>query len=51
MDFLIASAMAQDAAQQPSAMPSLIICGLRLIVFWVLRRRPPRQRNTDHREL
>ncbi|MCC5865905.1 MAG: preprotein translocase subunit YajC [Wenzhouxiangella sp.] len=51
MDFLIASAMAQDAAQQPSAMPSLIMFGLLIIVFWFLLIRPQMKRNKEHREL
>ncbi|TVQ35674.1 MAG: preprotein translocase subunit YajC [Wenzhouxiangella sp.] len=51
MDFLIASAMAQDAAQQPSAMPSLIMFGLLIIIFWFLLIRPQMKRNKEHREL
>ncbi len=51
MDFFIASAMAQDAAQQPSAMPSLIMFGLLIIVFWFLLIRPQMKRNKEHREL
>ncbi len=51
MDFFIASAMAQDAAQQPSAMPSLIMFGLLIIIFWFLLIRPQMKRNKEHREL
>lgn len=51
MNFLIASAMAQDAAQQPSAMPSIIMLVLIVVVFWFLLIRPQMKRNKEHREL
>lgn len=51
MNFFIASAMAQDAAQQPSAMPSIIMLVLIVVVFWFLLIRPQMKRNKEHREL
>lgn len=51
MDFLIASAMAQDAAEAPSAMPSIIMLVLIVVIFWFLLIRPQMKRNKEHREL
>ena len=51
MDFLIASAMAQDAAQQPSVWGSLIPLILIVVIFWFLLIRPQMKRNKEHREL
>ena len=52
MDFLIASAMAQDgAAQQPSTLASLIPLILIVVIFWFLLIRPQMKRNKQHREM
>jgi len=52
MDFLIASAMAQDmGAQQPSVWGSLIPLILIVVIFWFLLIRPQMKRNKEHREL
>ncbi len=52
MDFLIASAMAQNApAQQPSVWGSLIPLILIVVIFWFLLIRPQMKRNKEHREL
>ncbi|NBD96081.1 MAG: preprotein translocase subunit YajC [Gammaproteobacteria bacterium] len=52
MDFLISSAMAQDAAQQaPSMISSLLPLILIVVIFWFLLIRPQMKRNKQHREL
>ncbi len=52
MDFLIASAMAQDAAsQEPSMLASFIPLILIIVIFWFLLIRPQMKRNKQHREL
>ena len=51
MDFLIASAMAQDGAAQPSVWGSLIPLFLIVVIFWFLLIRPQMKRNKEHREL
>lgn len=52
MDFLISSAMAQDAAQQaPSMLGSLLPLILIVVIFWFLLIRPQMKRNKQHREL
>jgi len=52
MDFLIASAIAQDgAAQQPSIWGSLIPMILIVVIFWFLLIRPQMKRNKQHREM
>ncbi|WP_425451382.1 preprotein translocase subunit YajC [Wenzhouxiangella sediminis] len=52
MDFLISSAMAQDAAQQaPSMLSSLLPLILIVVIFWFLLIRPQMKRNKQHREL
>jgi len=52
MDFLISSAMAQDAAaQQPSMIASLLPLILIVVIFWFLLIRPQMKRNKQHREL
>ncbi|HSH26917.1 MAG TPA: preprotein translocase subunit YajC [Wenzhouxiangella sp.] len=52
MDFLISSAMAQDAAQQaPSMLGSLLPLILIVVIFWFLLIRPQMKRNKLHREL
>lgn len=52
MDFLISSAMAQDAAgQAPSMLGSLLPLILIVVIFWFLLIRPQMKRNKQHREL
>lgn len=52
MDFLIASAMAQDAAAEaPSMLGSLLPLILIVVIFWFLLIRPQMKRNKQHREL
>ena len=52
MDFLISSAMAQDAAQQaPNMLGSLLPLILIVVIFWFLLIRPQMKRNKQHREL
>jgi preprotein translocase subunit YajC len=52
MDFLIASAMAQDAAApQASAWGTFIPLILIFVIFWFLLIRPQMKRNKEHREL
>lgn len=52
MDFLIASAMAQDAgAQEPSMLATFIPLILIIVIFWFLLIRPQMKRNKQHREL
>ncbi|NBB93167.1 MAG: preprotein translocase subunit YajC [Gammaproteobacteria bacterium] len=52
MDFLISSAMAQDAAAQgPSMLGSLLPLILIVVIFWFLLIRPQMKRNKQHREL
>lgn len=52
MDFLISSAMAQDAAADaPSLLGSLLPLILIVVIFWFLLIRPQMKRNKQHREL
>lgn len=52
MDFLIASAMAQDAtADAPSMLGTFIPLILIVVIFWFLLIRPQMKRNKEHREL
>lgn len=52
MDFLIPSAMAQDAAAQaPSMLGSLLPLIVIVVIFWFLLIRPQMKRNKQHREL
>jgi preprotein translocase subunit YajC len=52
MDFLIASAMAQDgAADAPSMLGTFIPLILIIVIFWFLLIRPQMKRNKQHREL
>jgi preprotein translocase subunit YajC len=52
MDFLIASAMAQDAAADaPSMLGTFIPLILIIVIFWFLLIRPQMKRNKEHREL
>ena len=52
MDFLIASAMAQDAtADAPSMLGTFIPLILIIVIFWFLLIRPQMKRNKEHREL
>lgn len=52
MDFLISSAVAQDAAgQAPSMLGSLLPLILIVVIFWFLLIRPQMKRNKQHREL
>jgi len=52
MDFLISSALAQDAAgQAPSMLGSLLPLILIVVIFWFLLIRPQMKRNKQHREL
>ena len=52
MDFLIASAMAQDgAAAEPNMLANLIPLVLIIVIFWFLLIRPQMKRNKEHREL
>lgn len=52
MDFLIASAMAQDAAADaPSMLGTFIPLILIIVIFWFLLIRPQMKRNKQHREL
>lgn len=52
MDFLIASAIAQDAAAPaPSMFGSLLPLIIIVVIFWFLLIRPQMKRNKQHREL
>lgn len=52
MDFLISSALAQDASgQAPSMLGSLLPLILIVVIFWFLLIRPQMKRNKQHREL
>jgi preprotein translocase subunit YajC len=52
MDFLIASAMAQDAAPPPGGtLASFIPLILIIVIFWFLLIRPQMKRNKQHREM
>ena len=51
MDFLIASAYAQDAAQQPSALAQFLPLILIFIVFYFLLIRPQMKRAKEHKAL
>jgi len=52
MDFLIASAMAQDGATPPGGtLASLIPLILIVVIFWFLLIRPQMKRNKQHREM
>jgi len=52
MDFLIASAMAQDGAPPPGGtLASFIPLILIVVIFWFLLIRPQMKRNKQHREL
>ncbi|AKS42483.1 preprotein translocase subunit YajC [Wenzhouxiangella marina] len=52
MDFLIASAMAQDGAPpQGGTLASLIPLILIVVIFWFLLIRPQMKRNKQHREM
>lgn len=52
MDFLIASAMAQDAtADAPSMLGTFIPLILIVVIFWFLLIRPQMKRNKEHRQL
>jgi len=52
MDFLIASAMAQDGAPTAAGgLASLIPLILIVVIFWFLLIRPQMKRNKQHREM
>jgi preprotein translocase subunit YajC len=52
MDFLIASAMAQDAAADaPGMLGTFIPLILIIVIFWFLLIRPQMKRNKEHRQL
>ncbi len=52
MDFLIASAMAQDgAADAPGMLGTFIPLILIIVIFWFLLIRPQMKRNKEHRQL
>lgn len=52
MDFLIASAMAQDAATEaPGLLGTFLPLILIVVIFWFLLIRPQMKRNKQHREL
>jgi len=51
MDFLIASAYAQDAAGQPSALAQFLPLILIFIVFYFLLIRPQMKRAKEHKQL
>ncbi|MFU8830859.1 MAG: preprotein translocase subunit YajC [Wenzhouxiangella sp.] len=52
MDFLIASAMAQDAAPDaPGMLGTFIPLILIVVIFWFLLIRPQMKRNKEHRQL
>jgi preprotein translocase subunit YajC len=53
LDLVIAPAAAQaaPAAQQPSMLPSLVMMGGLVIVFWFLMIRPQMKRQKEHRDL
>lgn len=52
MDFLISSAMAQDAVPAaPSALGSFLPLIAIVVIFWFLLIRPQMKRNKQHREL
>lgn len=52
MDFLIASAMAQDAAADaPGMLGTFLPLILIVVIFWFLLIRPQMKRNKQHREL
>jgi len=52
MDFLVASAMAQDAAPPPGGtLASFIPLILIIVIFWFLLIRPQMKRNKQHREM
>ena len=50
-EFLIPSAMAQAAGEQPSLLGSLLPLVFIIVIFWLLIIRPQMKRNKQHREL
>jgi preprotein translocase subunit YajC len=50
-EFLIPSAMAQAAGEQPSLLASLLPLVFIVVIFWLLIIRPQMKRNKQHREL
>jgi preprotein translocase subunit YajC len=53
MDWLIASAaaQAQGAAGQPSPLPSMLLLGVMVVVFYFLLIRPQQKRAKEHRQM
>lgn len=51
LDFFISSAMAQDAAGEPSLLASLLPLILIVAIFWFLLIRPQMKRNKQHKEM
>jgi len=53
LDLVISPAAAQaaPAAAQPSAIPTFVMMGVMVLVFWFLMIRPQMKRQKEHREL
>ena len=52
LDLVISPAAAQAApAAQPSAIPTFVMMGVMVLVFWFLMIRPQMKRQKEHREL